>query len=107
MTPPKKGFEVDGIVAARDKQPYVRLFVDGKPIAQLSIAQARNIAADIMQTAARTEADAMILKFFEKAEFPAGAAAALMLDFREFRLALDTEWVERSATDPDKREQTQ
>lgn len=99
--PNEKGVTVDSIVARRDKQPYIRIMVDGKSVAQLSMAQARQIAMDILQQSARAEADAMIWKFFERAEFPEGAAAALMLEFRNFRLELDTEWVERSATDPD------
>jgi hypothetical protein len=96
-----KGITVDGIVAKRDKQPYVRLFADGKQIGQLSMAQARNIAMDILQMCARTEADAMIHKFFEKEGFPAQAGAALMLQFRDFRLSLDSEDVEKYHVDPD------
>jgi hypothetical protein len=96
-----RGITVDGIVAVRDKQPYVRLFADGKQIAQLSMAEARNVAMDILQMCARTEADAMIHKFFEKDGFPQAAGAALMLAFRDFRLALDAEDVEKYHVDPD------
>jgi hypothetical protein len=92
---------VDGIVAARDKQPYLRLFADGVQVGQVTMAQARNIAMDILQMCARTEADAMIHQFFEKQEYPGGAANALMIEFRDFRLALDNEAVERSVSDPD------
>jgi hypothetical protein len=94
-------FVVDGIVAARDKRPYVRLFADGQQVAQLSMAQARKIAADIVQMAARTEADAMVLRFFDKAEFPPAAGAALMVDFREYRKELDEEPVEGTLVNPD------
>jgi hypothetical protein len=91
---PNKHLWVDGIVAARDKMPYIVLTNEHGTIAQLSIAQARQIAADIVQMAARTEADAMIWRFFHKAEFPDGAAAALMNDFREFRKENDEEGAE-------------
>jgi hypothetical protein len=91
---------VDGIVAQRDKEPYVRLTV-GSGGAQLTIAEAHKIAFDIIVMAARTEADAMILRFFSKADFPDGAAAALMLDFRTFRLEQDRKVVEGQTVDPD------
>jgi hypothetical protein len=91
---------VDGIVSARDKQPYVRIVVNGEK-AQLSIAEAHKIANDIIKIAARTEADAMVLKFFDRSEFPPGAAAAIMMDFRYFRQELDDEPVEQMTVDPD------
>lgn len=94
-------FWVNGIVAARDKQPYVQLSNEKGMIAQLSMAQAQSIAMDILVMAARTEADAMIRKFFDKEEFPQGACDAVMLEFRDFRAALDQEKVEKSMTDPD------
>lgn len=79
----------------------VRLFRDGEQIGQLSMAEARNIAHDLLTMCARTEADAMILKFFDRNEFPSGAAAAIMVDFRDFRFRLDMEPVGRSVSDPD------
>ena len=95
----KQGISVEGIVAARDKRPYVVVFFNGQR-AQLSIADARNVAMDILQMASRTEADAMILKFFDRNEFPSGAAAAIMKDFRDFRLELDSEPIETYTTEP-------
>jgi hypothetical protein len=91
---------VDGIVAARNKEPYVRLTVNGEK-AQLTIAEAHKIAVDLINTAARTEADAMLLRFFDKKEFPDGAAAALMIDFRYFRQLQDEQPVEQTVVDPD------
>ena|SRR5215472_7401320 len=91
---------VNGIVAVKDKQPYVQLSNDERILAQLTMAEARNFAIDILQMAARSEADAMIVKFFEKAEFPMGAAEALMQDFRDFRAALDQEAVEKGTGIP-------
>lgn len=99
--PTSEHFFVNGIVSARDNQPYVQLSNEHGMIAQLTMAQARNIANDIVVMCSRAEADAMIIKFFEKAEFPKGAAGALLVDFREFRLALDDEAVGRVAVDPD------
>ena len=95
----KQGISVEGIVAARDKRPYVVVFFNGQR-AQLSIADARNVAMDILQMASRTEADAMILKFFDRNEFPSGAAAAIMKDFRDFRLELDSEPIETYTIEP-------
>lgn len=91
---------VDGIVSARDKEPYVRLMVNGEK-AQLSVAEARKIAGDLLAIGARTEADAMLLRFFSDNQFPEGAAAALMVDFRYFRQMQDEKPVEGTAVDPD------
>jgi hypothetical protein len=89
-------FWVNGVVAVRDKKPYVQLSTEDGIVVQLSISDARQVAMNILQMAARTEADAMILKFFNKAEFPEGAAVALMSEFRDFRADLDREATERS-----------
>jgi hypothetical protein len=91
---------INGIVSMRDKQPYLQIDIDGK-LAQLSMADARNIARDIEVMCARTEADAMIHKFFSAQGFPKDAGAALMLSFRDFRSQLDAESVEKSESDPD------
>lgn len=68
---------------------------------ELIMAQARDVAHNILTHCARAEADAMIRQFFNKEEFPEGAAAALMREFRDFRLALDNETVESRFVDPD------
>jgi hypothetical protein len=91
---------VDGIVAQRDHQPYVKLTVNGEE-AQLSIAEAHKVAHDLLTMAARTEADAMILSFFSDQKFPQGAAAALMQEFRYFRLRQDEKPVEAKVVDPE------
>ncbi len=88
-------FFVNGIVAARDKQPYIQLANENGMIAQMSMAQARQVAQDILVMASRTEADAMIHLFFEKQQFPAEAGNALMVMFRDFRAELDAEAPER------------
>lgn len=56
--------------------------------------------------AARTEADAVILKFFSKdeLEMPETAVAAFMQEFRDFRAELDREVVEHSSEDPEAQE---
>jgi hypothetical protein len=99
--PPGINFWVNAIVANRNKQPYVQLSNDKGMIGQFTMAEARDVANNILLSASRAEADAMILKFFDKEEFPAGAAAAIMHGFREFRHALDMEEVERTQSDPD------
>jgi hypothetical protein len=92
-------FWVNGVVAIRDHKPYVQLSNEKGMVAQFSMSEARQVAMDILQMAARTEADAMILKFFKKSEFPDGAAAALMQEFRDFRADLDQEVAERSGNE--------
>jgi hypothetical protein len=72
-------------------------------IAQLSMGEARQVASDILQMCARTEADAMLLNFFQQSEtFDEQACGALMYYFREYRGKIDQEKVERSydADDP-------
>lgn len=91
---------VEGIVAARNKTPYLLLFKGDQQLAQLTMSDARNIAHDILTTCARTEADAIIHKFFDKQEFPSGAATQLMADFRIFRYELDLEKPDVSQTVP-------
>jgi hypothetical protein len=91
---------IDGIVSARDRQPYIRLIVNGEK-AQLSVAEACKIANDLLKIAARTEADAMVLSFFTDQQFPPGAGAAIMQEFRYFRQTQDDKAVEGIVTDPD------
>lgn len=95
----KLSFFVENAVTKQDRQPVVILTIEDKKVV-FSVAQARKIAADIVQQAARAEADAMIFKFFNNIKYPEGAANALMLEFRLFRHALDTETVESSVTTP-------
>jgi hypothetical protein len=95
---------VDGIVAARNHQPYIRLIVNGETAeltTQLTIAEAKKIANDLYSLAARTEADAMILKFFSEKDFPPAAGAAIMMEFRGYRQAQDEQPVEGVIVDPD------
>jgi hypothetical protein len=91
---------VDGIVSARDGEPYVRLTVNGEK-AQLNVAEATKIARSLLTSAARTEADAMLYRFFNKNDFPDGAAAALMTEFRYYRQTLDEKDVESVVVDPE------
>jgi hypothetical protein len=92
---------INGVVAQRDKQPYVQISNEKGIFAQLSMAEARNVAMDILQMCARTEADAMLIKFFGEHEFPEEAGAELMRQFRDFRAKLDDEEIETSRSDPD------
>jgi phosphatidylserine/phosphatidylglycerophosphate/cardiolipin synthase-like enzyme len=77
-------FWVSGIVAKRDGLPYIQLSNEKGMIAQLSMSQTRQIAMDMLAMAARTEADAMIHRFFQKEEFPPEASVAVMVEFRDF-----------------------
>jgi hypothetical protein len=95
----RKGISIEGIVAARDNQPYVILFVNEQRT-QLTIAEAQKIAADLVQMASRTEADAMLVKFFIEQKLPQALLIQLLKDFRDFRFALDTEPVEGFICEP-------
>jgi hypothetical protein len=92
---------VNGIVAARNKEPYVQLHLDGKPALQMTVSEARKIAGDLVLAASRVEADAMLLRFFDNHEFPEAAAAFLMKDFRDFRLGLDLDVPQGYVSPPD------
>lgn len=92
---PAAHFFVNGIVAARDKMPYIQLSNEHGIHAQLTIAQARQVAADILQMAARTEADALLLKFVEVRKLPEQMGGELMMMFRDFRAELDQAETER------------
>ena len=66
-------------------------------IAQLTVAEARNVAKDILNSASHAEADAMIVRFFGKLDLSAGALGAFMQEFRDFRYELEMEHVRRPA----------
>jgi hypothetical protein len=97
-------FWVQGIVAQRDKKPYVQLSNDKGMIGQFSIAETRNVAFDLLRSASYAEADAMLYKFFSERGIEPAALGTLMMDFRDFRDRLDTEAVERSTSNPEDRE---
>lgn len=93
-------FWVNGIVAARNGMPYVQLSNEKGMIAQLSVSECRQIAMDMLNMAARTECDAMVLKFFkENIGAPDQASAEIMALFRDFRHQLDED---RAGRSPDK-----
>jgi hypothetical protein len=92
---------VNGIVAVRDNQPYIQLLTSNGIKTQWNVTEARKIAYGILQMCSRTEADAMLMKFFGKMDFPDGAVVALMQEFREYRHALDSITVQ-SKEDPER-----
>lgn len=85
---------INGIVAARDQKPYIQLTTTNGIMSQWNVTEARKIAHDILIMCSRTEADAMLIKFFGKMEFPPGAAFELMKEFRDYRHELDMMHVE-------------
>jgi hypothetical protein len=86
-------FMVQGIVAARNSMPYVLIENENGRIAQLTIAEARNVALDLLRAASYAETDAMLVRFFKKHDLPEGGLAAVLMDFRDFRFELDREEV--------------
>lgn len=94
-------FWVNGIVSSRDQQPYVQLSNEKGMIAQLSMAQARKIAMDILVMSSRTEMDAMLHRFMREELENENAANHMMLCFRDYRAELDQEKVEGKLGGPD------
>jgi hypothetical protein len=95
-------FWVNGIVAARNMQPYIQLSNENGMIGQLTMSEARKVAMDILVMASRTEADALILKFMEeKLEATPAANAAVMQAFRDYRMAIDEQEVQGGYDDPE------
>jgi hypothetical protein len=98
--PKENQFLIVGLVAVRDQQPYIQLLINGEMMFQWHVTEARSIAWDILRMASRTEADAMIVKFFGHLEFPNSALAALMHEFRDYRHKLDMIEVDRGDFNP-------
>lgn len=94
-------FWVAGIVAARNSLPYVQMANDQRMIAQLTVAEARNVAKDLLTAASHAEADAMIVRFFGKLDLPEAALGHFMQEFRDFRHTIEMEKVETSRSDPE------
>jgi len=93
---------VNGVVSRVDEMPYVQLLNgEGRALGQLTMAMTHKVAIDMLRMAARTEADAMLVRFFKKHDLPQGALHQLLLDFRDFRRQLDEEDVRGSISDPD------
>jgi hypothetical protein len=86
---------VAGLVAVRNGEPYIEMDVDGRRV-QLTMTEARQIANDIYLMCSRTEADAMIVRFFSDNSLPPGAAAELLIRFRDFRAKIDQEKADRT-----------
>jgi hypothetical protein len=92
-------FWVSGIVSQRDKEPYVQLANENGLIAQLTMAQGRIIAMDILTQCSRAEMDAMVLKFMDKLGAGPDAGVAMMGEFREFRSVYDNEVLQHTQDD--------
>jgi hypothetical protein len=92
---------VNGLVAARNQEPYVQIMGDKGIIVQFTVAEARSFAFDLVEASHNAEADAMVVRFFGKLELPAGALAAFMQEFRQFRYLNEQGKVETSRSDPD------
>jgi hypothetical protein len=86
---------VVGIVSNRDKQPYVQLLNGEQIVVQLSMAQTRQVAMDMLIMASRTECDGMIFDFCEQNGLGFEAAGSMMLMFRDYRAKYDREQPER------------
>ena len=93
---------VNGLVAKRDKEPYIQLMDDqGTIFAQLTIRMAQSIAMDMLVMAARTEMDAAMYKFASEMGMDSELASRLIVSMRDYRHKLDQEKLERRETDPE------
>lgn len=86
-------FWVNGIVAVRDKKPYIQLSNEKGLLGQLSMSEARQVAMDILVMASRTEADAMFWQWAEENNLGDKAGESFIVSFRDFRAKLDDEAV--------------
>ncbi len=84
---------INGMVASQSLEPRIELMTSTGIRMTWSVAEARKIAYDLEVMCSRTEADAMIVRFFMNHELPMQAAAQLMKEFRDFRAQLDGEEV--------------
>jgi hypothetical protein len=98
--PIEQHFLVNGIVAVRDGQPYIQIIMGEGVMSQWNVTEARSFAWDIIRMCSRTEADAMILKFFNNLDIPKEAAAGFMQEFRDYRHELDRLEVDRGDARP-------
>jgi hypothetical protein len=85
---------INGMVGHTTLQPRIELMSSTGIRMTWSVAEARKIANDIVTMCSRTEADAMLVRFFMARELPMEAAALLMKEFRDYRAELDGEKVE-------------
>jgi uncharacterized protein (DUF1778 family) len=100
-------FFVTGIVAQRDKKPYIQLATEHGMVAQFTMSEARQIAMDMLVQASRTEMDAMFCAFMiDKLEAPEQAVNEAMMLFRDYRASLDDETVEHDHRIPPKNEES-
>jgi hypothetical protein len=84
--PPAEGgshLEVSNLVSARTREGLVRLALDGKELAQLSVAQARDLAQNLHECAAVAETEAMLIVFLmDVVELDLSRAVQILADFR-------------------------
>ena|SRR5271170_3001998 len=87
---------INGVVAAQDFQPHIQIGIDPGALAQLSIAEARLVATDILQICARAETDSMLRKFIHEQHLPQEAGLALIQKFRDYRKVRDADEIPAS-----------
>jgi hypothetical protein len=86
---------IDGIVSGQDGKPRINLSTEHGMVGQFSMAEARQIAIDILAQASRAEMDAMFLDFMKtQLGAPEEARVAALIGFREYRATLDDEQVD-------------
>jgi hypothetical protein len=96
---------IDGIVSGRDGKPRLNISTEHGMVAQLSMAEARQIAMDILVQASRAEMDAMFCDFMRtELKAPEEAQAAALIGFRDYRATLDDEEVEHDHRIPPRHE---
>ncbi len=79
-------FSVRNLVSNRTKEGLVELVLDGKPLAQLTVSEAREISQNINECAAVAECEAHLLAFLmDRIKLTTEQAAQILADFRQRR----------------------
>jgi hypothetical protein len=84
-----------GGVCPKDKKPYIEVSEGGTLVLQLSSQDARRIAHDLLEQAARAEADAMIYSYCGTLKMTDEAATHVLRGFRDYRAELDAAKLDR------------
>jgi len=84
---------VNSMVSSRTEEPFVTVYLAGPDAAQLTPAQAREVAGHLIEAAEAAEQDAFIIAFGrQKLGLDLAGAAALLSEYRAWREELLSEY---------------
>lgn len=77
---------VNSMVSSKTQEPFVTVYLAGTDAAQLTPAQAREVAGNLIEAAEASEQDAFIIDFgLKKLDLDLPRAAALLDQYRTWR----------------------